>query len=139
MRSAQPKQVHRFLKHRLATSCLGIACALYVVYAWSAAIALHSKFSPLAFGDYFVPGLVTTVDAIRNEGVSEVSGLPEAASALAFQRFHEMLYPVRYVSPMIPDALEPGDLYILLPRESEPVPSSLIRQQGAFRLLQVTP
>jgi hypothetical protein len=121
------------------SALLVLACAVYIAYGWVTVLEVRSMFGTRPFRACFSPGLVETVQTIRERNVPYVFGPPSAASSYVFQRFSEMLYPISYYPHVDPQRLAVGDLYVLFADASVPVSSSTVCSHGPFRLMEVQP
>ena len=124
---------------RVVSALLVLACAGYIAYGWVTVSGVRSMFGTRPFRACFSPGLVETVQTIREQNVPYVFGSPSAASSYVFQRFSEMLYPISYYPRVDPQRLSVGAFYVLFADASVPVPSSTICNHGPFRLMEVQP
>ncbi len=129
----------RKLRQRLATAALAAAWITYVVYGWITAGGLRQKFAEMEFRHCFAPGLVEAAASIHARGCPRAFGPHHDAAPYVFHRLNEMLYPVPYYTPMLPEHLTPGDVYVLLPGEEPPVASDVLSAAGLFRVMEVTP
>jgi len=129
----------RNLRRRFAVVILAVGWLVYVAVAWRSMGALRRQFEPMAFRDCFTPGMVDTVEVIRERGVSRVFGPHHDVYPFAFHRLNEMLYPIMYYTPTVPEQLQAGDLFVLLPEQEPPVPSKLVSKVRYFRLMEVSP
>lgn len=124
---------------RVLSLILMAACFGYVAFAWQSALRLHSTYASRPFDACFAPGLVRAVETIRAQDAPEVFGPHPDASPYVYQRFSEMLYPVRYSVPILPEKLRPGSVYVLFPGDAVPVASVVIYKDTIFRVLEVRP
>ena len=124
---------------RVVSALLVLSCAFYIAYGWLTVSGVRSMFGTKTFQACFIPGLVETVQTIREQNVPYVFGVSSAASGYVFQRFSEMLYPIAYYPHADTQRLDVGDLYVLFADASVPVSSSTVCSHGPFRLMEVQP
>ena len=93
----------------------------------------------MEFRDYFTPGLVDTVEVIRSRGVPRAFGPHHDVSPFVFHRLNEMLYPIPYYTPYVPEQLRAGDVYVLLSGQEPPVASKVLSESRYFRVMEVLP
>ncbi len=127
------------LRRRLATVALATVWVTYATYAWLTVGSQRQKFADLRFRDCFTPGLVQAVESIHAHGSPRAFGPHHDVSPYVFHRLNEMLYPVPYYAPMLPDQLKAGDVYVLLPGQALPVVSKVLCSSGLFRVMEVSP
>ncbi len=125
---------------RLLAGCL-LAAVLLVrgLTAWYDARALTASLAGRSRPDFFVPGLIETVETITQAGVPLAFGPHHDRSPYLYHRLTEMLYPVRYLAPFAPEHLQPGDPIVLFPGDDAPVPVRLVLDRPPLRVVEVLP
>lgn len=135
--AACPARLRRpFGVRAAACALLGLALALRVTLNLFDAVGLRHRYADCPYEACFAAGMVDVVDAVRHRGATRVFGPHHDVSPYVFHRFNEMLYPVRYYTPVDTNGLVRGAAYILVPGEPPPVPSRLLAEAGLFRLLE---